>query len=136
MGLGGVERVNLATCGSALTQARRDCERQRALIAQGIDPIDKRKADRNRARAEVLKIKQAELAQRTTLARVARKYHEQVIEPSRTNKHSAQWIASVEQNIPRNLWNSPSDQITPPMASANSPACGHPKLLQARTLGL
>jgi integrase len=113
MGLGGVERATLATCGNALTQVRRDCERQRALLAQGIDPIDKRKADKNNARAEAQRIKEAEIAQRTTLARVARRYHEQVIEPSRTTKHAAQWIASVEQNVPRNLWNSPIDQITP-----------------------
>jgi len=113
MGLGRVERSTLATCGNALTQARRDCERQRLLIASGVDPIDKRKADRNLAKAEVAKIKQAALAQRTTLARVARKYHEEVIDPSRTFKHAAQWISSLELNIPPAIWNSPIEQITP-----------------------
>ncbi len=34
-----------------------------------------------------------------TLCRCARDYHERVIEPTRTTKHAAQWIASLETQL-------------------------------------
>jgi integrase len=50
-----------------------------------------------------------------TLARVARDYHERVIEPTRTAKHSAQWLASLENNVPQHLWHAPIDSVTAPL---------------------
>lgn len=51
---------------------------------------------------------------KSTLARVARAYHERVIEPNRTCKHAAQWIASLEQHVPPELWHRPIDEIDAP----------------------
>jgi hypothetical protein len=49
-----------------------------------------------------------------TLCRVARTYHETVIEPNRTPKHAAQWIASLEHHVPEHIWHAPIDSIEPP----------------------
>jgi integrase len=45
---------------------------------------------------------------------VAREYHERVIEPTRTDKHAAQWISSLEHHVPDALWHAPIDSVTPP----------------------
>jgi integrase len=104
----------LATCGAAVEHARAEVQRQRALLAQGIDPIAKRQADRAAAVAATQAAKTAAKRDQETLARVARRYHAEVIEPQRTTKHSAQWIASLEQNVPPELWHSPIDTIGAP----------------------
>jgi len=52
--------------------------------------------------------------ERTTLARVARAYHERVIEPRRTWIHSREWIASLERHVPSELWHKPIDRIEAP----------------------
>lgn len=49
-----------------------------------------------------------------TLARAAREYHERVIEPSRTSKHAAQWIASLEHHVTGVVWNKPIADIDAP----------------------
>lgn len=116
MGLGTAERSTLASSGAAIAQARKDAERQRAFLADGIDPISKRAGDRDSAKAATAAAKAAVKGERTTLARAARNYHEQVIEPRRTAKHSAQWIASLELNVPPALWHAPIDRIEPPAA--------------------
>jgi integrase len=114
MGLGAVQRATLATCGTALQHARAELQRQRTLLAQGSDPIDKRKADRAAAAAAVRLGKTAAKREHDTLARVARRYHEEVIEPQRTPKHAAQWIASLEQNVPPEIWHTPINRIRAP----------------------
>jgi hypothetical protein len=114
MGLGTAERSTLAASGAAIVQARRDADRQRALLADGVDPISKRAGDRDAAKAATEAAKAGAKGEQATLARVARKYHEQVIEPRRTTKHSAQWIASLELNVPHVLWHRPIDKIEPP----------------------
>jgi integrase len=114
MGLGSAERATLTTCGAALEQARAEVQRQRALLAQRIDPIAKRQADRAAAAATTQAAKAEAKREQDTLARVARRYHAEVIEPQRTTKHSAQWIASLEQNVPPELWQSPIDTIGAP----------------------
>jgi integrase len=114
MGLGSAERATLATCGTALEHARAEVQRQRALLAQGIDPIAKRQADRAAAAAATQAAKATKKREHDTLARFARRYHAEVIEPQRTTKHSAQWIASLERNVPAELWHSPIDTIGAP----------------------
>lgn len=114
MGLGSVERATLASCGAALERARADVQRQRAVLAQGLDPISKRQADRTAAAAATQAAKAAAKREQETLARVARRYHAEVIEPQRTTKHAAQWIASLEQNVPAELWHAPIDTISAP----------------------
>src|SRR6185369_9726145 len=40
--------------------------------------------------------------------------HERVIEPTRTVKHAAQWIASLEHHVPLSLWHLPIADIHAP----------------------
>ncbi len=46
---------------------------------------------------------------------MARGYHERVIEPTRTPKHAAQWIASLENHVPAALWHAPLGEVTAPL---------------------
>ena len=72
----------------------------------------RKRADARRA----LELRKAEnLRERATLARVARDYHERIVEPQRTTKQAAQWIASLGNHVPAELWHKPIDEITPPM---------------------
>jgi integrase len=45
---------------------------------------------------------------------VARRYHEQVVEPRRTSIHAREWISSLERHVPKELWHKPIDQIEAP----------------------
>ena len=96
MGLGACQRTSRRRRGSQPRPRAGAGPRARALLLSGTDPIDHREAQRVAARAEAeakkLDAKKAQL----TLLRAARDYHERVIEPSRSAKHSAQWIASIE----------------------------------------
>lgn len=114
MGLGVARRNNAAATGDSLTTARRQAHEARDLLQRGGDPIDERDGRREAARQaeQVQKVQKAR--ERMTLARAARDYHERVIEPTRTTKHSAQWIASLENHIPAALWHAPVDSIEPP----------------------
>ena len=85
------------------------------LSAQGFDPIEQRKAQRSEVKTAAAARKAAAAHELTTLARVARDYHERVIEPTRTAKHSAQWIASLENNVPREIWHAPIRNVTAPL---------------------
>lgn len=114
MGLGAVERATLVTCGAALEYARAEVHRHRVSLAQGVDPIEKRKANRIAASDAAQTQKSAAKRERDTLARVARRYHAEVVEPRRTAKHAAQWIASLEQNVPPDLWHAPIHTIKAP----------------------
>jgi integrase len=113
MGLGPAERGSIASAGATLTQAREAAARARTRLTAGIDPIEQRKCDRAAAKGRLIAAKRSAEAERTTLARVARKYHEEVIEPQRTAKHAAQWIASLEQGVPGSIWHAPIDGIRP-----------------------
>ena len=114
MGLGVARRSNSSQTGDSLTTARKLAHEARDLLQRGGDPIDERDGKRDGARqAEV--VKKAEKArERLTLARTAREYHERVIEPTRTTKHAAQWIKSLENHMPAALWLAPIDSIDPP----------------------
>lgn len=114
MGLGVCHRGNTAQAGGSLTSARDAAHRAREQLRRGVDPIDAR--DQQRAAAKAVEVAQKEQVtrDRCTLARWARDYHERVIEPSRTAKHAATWIASLENHVPRALWNAPIDSIEHP----------------------
>jgi len=73
-----------AAAGKSLTNARNDAEDARQLLRDHRDPIDEKRATRDRARkADAEKKVEAE-RERTTLARVAREYHERVVERKST----------------------------------------------------
>lgn len=107
MGFGPATRGNAESTGKSLSAIREIVDDARRLIARGEDPIEakhaKNKADRERHAA----VKVAKQKVRLTLARAARDYHARVIEPRRTPKHAAQWIASLENHLGDALWNSP-----------------------------
>lgn len=114
MGLGAAHRGNAAQAGQCLTAARELAADARAQLQRGLDPIDERDRVKNAARAEAQAVKVQSKREQLTLARAARAYHERVIEPSRTVKHAAQWIASLENHLPPELWNAPLATITAP----------------------
>lgn len=114
MGLGVARRGSTAQAGDALTLARGLAHSAREQLAQDIDPIDARDGKRADAQAAETAKKAKAKRERLTLARVAREYHERVIEPARTDKHAAQWIASLEHHVPDALWHAPIDSVTPP----------------------
>lgn len=114
MGLGKVVRNDLAAAGRSLTGARDATDEARRLLRDAVDPIEHRNAQREQAR-QALEIKVDENRKaKATLARVARDYHERVIEPSRTAKHGAQWMSSLENHVPDALWHKPIAEVTGP----------------------
>lgn len=114
MGLGIAHRGSTAQAGATLTSARDLAHKAREQLRQGIDPIDARDGNREAAKQSELAQKAQVSRERWTLARAARDYHERVIEPSRTDKHAAQWISSLENHVPPALWHAPVDSIDPP----------------------
>lgn len=114
MGLGPCERQNPALTGRSLTLARELAAAARADLAQGIDPIDKREALAAERAALEAATRAAKLAERSTLARVAREYHETAIEPERSKKYAAQWISDLERLMPPEIWHKPIAEIEAP----------------------
>jgi integrase len=118
MGLGVAHRANATQAGASLTDARELAQRGRTLLQQGLDPIDERDRARGASRQQAAEAKAAKKSAALTLARAARDYHERVIEPSRSDKHGAQWIASLENHVPSEVWNRPIAEIDAPMLLA------------------
>lgn len=77
-------------------------------------PHRARDAARDAARAAEDACTADESRERWTLASSARDYHERAIEPNRTTKHAAQWISSLENQVPAALWHAPVDAIKLP----------------------
>jgi len=118
MGLGVARRGSSAQAGDSLKLARGLAHEAREQLQRGADPIDERDKRKDAARQAEAKQKTAKAKERLTLARVAREYHERVIEPTRTDKHAAQWIASLEHHVPEAIWHAPIDTIDAPMLLA------------------
>lgn len=114
MGLGVCHRGSLPIVGTSLTAARRDAHDARESLRVGTDPLEARAGQREAAKLAEEARKADTERERWTLARCARDYHERIIEPSRTAKHAAQWISSLENHIPGNLWRAPIDTIDAP----------------------
>lgn len=114
MGLGVAFRNTTKAAGESLTTAREAARQARDLLVRGVDPIDARDQRREQERqADQAKRAEKEVT-RWTLARCARDYHERVIERSRTPKHAAQWIASLENHVPPSIWRAPIGSVEPP----------------------
>jgi hypothetical protein len=77
-------------------------------------PLDAREGRRQAAQQVEQAKKVGKERERWTLARCARDYHERVIETSRTTKHAAQWIASLEHHVPDALWHKSIAEIDAP----------------------
>ena len=106
MGLGKAIRASAVLAGRSMTYAREAADQARLLVASGSDPIDAREAESAGKEQAVAAAKASKQRERLTLARVCRNYHERVIEPNRTAKHAAQWIASLENHL-GDMWNDP-----------------------------
>jgi integrase len=117
LGLGGAVRLSIEAAGASLKQARKKADEARDLLDRRppVDPLDARAAERAAALLAEVSKKAETKRQRTTLARVARAYHEQVVEPNRTARHAQEWIGSLERHMPHALWHKPIDAITAPV---------------------
>jgi hypothetical protein len=106
LGLGAAVRNSVADAGKSLTDARDAADAARKLLRNGRDPIDVKVAEREAARKAEAENKASAKRERTTLARVARAYHE-----SRSNG-SARWSAT-----------SPRSCGTRPSTRSRRPSC-------------
>ena len=111
LGLGAADQTSTAAAGKSLRDARDAADNARKLIRSGVDPIDEKRAKREKAR-------EAEVATKAETERrwpaFARAYHERVIEPKRTEVHAREWISSLERHVPREIWHKPIDRIEAP----------------------
>lgn len=114
LGLGRADRTSISAAGQSLIDAREAAEAAHRLLRAGRDPIDEKHAARAAARSVEVERRAAIKRERATLARVARGYHETVVEPNRTTVHSREWISSLERHVPKSLWHKPIDQIEAP----------------------
>ena len=114
MGLGVARRGSPAQAGDSLTGARELAHDACELLKRGADPIDDRESRRGAERQATESKKAEEVRERMTLARSARDYHERAIEPRLTSKHGADWIASLENHVPAEIWRpSPASRRRP-----------------------
>jgi integrase len=114
MGLGIARRDNASQSGASLTAARKLARDARDLLLVEKDPIDERDLRRQAAKKAEAASKTQKVRENLTLARAARAYHERVIEPGLSAKHAAQWITSLENHMPRDVWNVAIADIDPP----------------------
>jgi integrase len=114
MGLGAARRGNPKDTGESLKAARDAAAKARAQLQQGVDPIEERDRLRHAAKAAEAASKTQKKRQQLTLARAARAYHERVIEPRLSSKHAAQWLASLENHVPADIWHKPIGEIEAP----------------------
>lgn len=113
MGLGTAERSTIALAAESLAEARRQAAAARNLLKEGKDPIAERKAKKAAETKDAEVKREAERAAAMTLLRVARAYHERVIEKrSRNAKAAAQWIRSIELYVPQRILVTPVGAIT------------------------
>ena len=111
-------RGSVAQAGASLTGARDAAHEARDHVRKGVEPLDVREQRRQATQAADARSRADKSRERWTLARCARDYHERVIERSRTAKHSAQWISSLENHVPAALWHAPIAEVTPPQLMA------------------
>jgi len=114
MGLGRALIGSATQAGASIKTARELAHAAREQLLRGVDPIDAREASTEAAKQAEQAMKAEAQRQRWTLARSARDYHERIIEPTRTAKHAAQWISSLENHMPRAMWDSPIDEVRAP----------------------
>jgi len=114
MGIGPAHRGNVQQAGATLGSARDAAHRAREILRAGVDPIDARDNQRVAERQADAARRAGREREHWTLARSARDYHERVIEPTKTPRHAAQWIASLENHVFASVWTKPIGTITPP----------------------
>lgn len=111
MGLGALRRSTVHDVADQIRRARGQILGFREALRRGEDPLAGKRALRDEARARSKAEKEERKVVSATLARVAREYHEKVIEPARSDKHAKQWIQTLETRVPKSVWNSPIARI-------------------------
>ncbi len=98
-----------------LVEARNAAAAARALLAgePPVDPLEVRQAREAAARQAEAARKAKKSSDERTLARAARTYHESIEAQFRNAKHRSQWINSLEQHVPADLWKKPLAEVTP-----------------------
>lgn len=114
LALGPCFRHSREAAARSLTDARAAATEARSTINRGDDPLGNKRAQKAAAKAEADRAKAAAAKETATLARVARAYHERVVEPERSTKHAQQWINSLERYVPAEIWHAPIASITAP----------------------
>ena len=109
MGLGPATRSSAASAGSSLTRARELAHAAREVPKRGTDPVDERQARRNSERQTQAAQKAAEAQESRT-----RDHHGCAVEPWMSEKHGADWIASLQNHVPRGISNAPIASIAAP----------------------
>ncbi len=106
MSLGNADVVRLAEARTAAGAAR-------ALLAAAppVDPLELRLAREQAARQAERDRRARRASDSRTLARAARAYHESIEAQFGNDKHRAQWINSMEQHVPAELWGKPIAEI-------------------------
>ncbi|MCA3099733.1 MAG: tyrosine-type recombinase/integrase [Rhodocyclaceae bacterium] len=109
MGLGACPRNDPKAAGASLAAARKSAAAARGMLEEfpPRDPLAERDRMKQEAAAAAEAKRTARVAERETLARVARRYHAQAIEPSKSRKFSMFWIGALERHVPASLWHSP-----------------------------
>jgi integrase len=94
-----------------LGQARLKADEFRRLIDTGRDPLDERA--KNAQAAREAKARDAVMVRRkeATLRKHVRAYHKTIAGEFRNRKHSAQWVNSIEGNLPETLLDKPIGEI-------------------------
>jgi hypothetical protein len=93
---------------ASLIRAREIAAEARSLLVRGQDPLEMRNRDRQKARQQAILLQAEQRRVKVTLARVARDYHERVIEPNRTSKHAPRNPQSVFRWVPHMKRRSPT----------------------------
>lgn len=118
MGLGPCQRQSQRVAGESLERARTLVTEARGKLSRGVDPLAERQQQRTDARAELerkhVEAKTVREVEHWTLARCARDYHARAIEPKKSAIHAAQWIASLENHVPADLWHAPIVTVAAP----------------------
>jgi len=97
----------------SLADARKERDRLRDCVKDGVDPLLARKQEAT-AQRDALEASDRERRRKSaTLLVVASEYHASIAKGFRNRKHRAQWIASIEGSLPRSLLDKPVCDITP-----------------------
>lgn len=114
MGLGVCRRGSPTQAADSLIGARDTAHKAREQLRQGLDPIEARDARRDASRQAEQAAKDERSREHWTLARWARAYHARSIETTKTTKHAADWINSLENHLPPSLWHKPISEVGAP----------------------
>lgn len=96
-----------------LKEARAAADKLREAVKGGHDPLHDAEQEARRERDKLADLERATVRDEATLGAFASTYHHGIKGAFRSPKHRAQWLRSLERNIPAKLWNKALAEITP-----------------------